>query len=336
MSMNALVQDFRPKEEPRVTSPLGPQIPAAIPIWLYLAAGFGCQLILLSGIGARTWTANDGRTLEADFLSANETEVTVRNSAGNDFTIPLERLSEVDKAWLKAKTEERKRPKRVTGPYADKITGDWAKAMWENRLAYRIYGKDLDANQKYPLVIFLHGRGGEGSDNEKHLGNVGKVWGTEDFYAKHPSIAVVPQCYDRGDGWGGKVAEDLIDLIEDMVENLPIDTSRIYITGYSMGAYGCWHLMGQEPDLFAAAIPVAGGGDPGDARKMKQVAIWAFHGDQDPTVPASQSRDMVEAVKRARGNIKYTEMPGEGHAISGKVFFDPDVREWLFAQKREQ
>ena len=94
-------------------------------------------------------------------------------------------------------------------------------------------------------------------------------------------------------------------------------------------------LLGMEPKLFAAGIPVAGGGSPANAGKFKNVAVWVFHGAKDKVVSVDQSRRMVEALKKARGNVKYTEDPEGNHGIGGKIYANPEVHEWMFEQKRE-
>jgi predicted peptidase len=101
-----------------------------------------------------------------------------------------------------------------------------------------------------------------------------------------------------------------------------------------MGGYGTWHFIGTRPDLFAAAIPVCGKGDPALVRKMINVHIWAFHGRHDRNVPVSGSRDMIEAFKRTGGNPKYTEFPNKAHNIWEEVISTPGLLDWLFAQQQ--
>ena len=127
----------------------------------------------------------------------------------------------------------------------------------------------------------------------------------------------------------------VIDLVKELTENLPIDCSRIYLTGYSMGGYGTWSLLAQQPKLFAAAIPVAGGGEPKQAARYKNIPVWAFHGEKDAVVSATASQQMVDALKQAGGNIRYTEFKGSGHLVSKQVYLDDSVHRWLFEQKRK-
>jgi len=123
-------------------------------------------------------------------------------------------------------------------------------------------------------------------------------------------------------------------LIEALCKEYPIDKGRIYLTGLSMGGYGTWDLISRRPELFAAAIPVCGGGDPAQAEKLAKLPIWAFHGDADPLVPVERPRDMIAAIKKAGGEPKYTEYKGVGHDAWTPTYRDSKVLDWLFEQKK--
>ena len=124
------------------------------------------------------------------------------------------------------------------------------------------------------------------------------------------------------------------ELLRDVMKNHPVDPDRVYVTGQSMGGYATWYSILANPDLFAAAIPICGGGDPESAKNIRSVAVWAFHGDNDKTVPPSGSRSMVEALKKLGAPVKYTEFPGVGHVCMPQAWATPGIMEWLFAQKR--
>jgi predicted peptidase len=125
-----------------------------------------------------------------------------------------------------------------------------------------------------------------------------------------------------------------LEAMDELVEKHPIDLDRIYVTGQSMGGAGTFGAISSRPDTFAAAIPVAGGWDPKDADKIKHIAIWAFHGDKDKTVPTDYSRVMVEAIRNAGGSPKYTEYEGVRHNSWSKAYASPETWNWLFMQKR--
>ncbi|AHM62778.1 peptidase-like protein [Flammeovirgaceae bacterium 311] len=184
----------------------------------------------------------------------------------------------------------------------------------------------------YPLLVNLPYGGYEGAEIAQIL--------SDDLYRKnYPSFVFIPYC-PPGSGWGGIPGYPDIDTlvfsaIQALDKEFPIDTSRRYVTGISRGGYGSWHFITTRPDMFAAAIPVCGAGDPQLAPAVADVAVWAFHGEEDRNVPVSGSRNMVEAMEKAGGDPRYTEFKGEGHNIWHLVRETPGLLDWLFAQERE-
>jgi predicted peptidase len=218
--------------------------------------------------------------------------------------------------------------------FSGKSTGTWEKLEF-NSLKLRFFGAPKQVAAKtYPLVIFLHGRGSGGNDNEKQLGAGAKSFTAKENFAKRPCFVLVPQCPDDKIGWLGTTQDDLIELIRTAAKSLPVDKTRIYLTGLSMGGFGTWFAIAREPALFAAALPVCGGGDPATAMAIRKVPIWAFHGAEDKVVPPSFSQKMVEALKKIDGSIKYTELPGVKHNAWDHVYANQEVHEWLFSQQQ--
>lgn len=190
----------------------------------------------------------------------------------------------------------------------------------------------FDSTKQYPLVVSLPYGGYEASAAQALSENVNRL--------KYPAYIMVPFCPD-GEGWGGVPNTPVIDqvvfeAIEALDHDENIDKNRRYITGVSRGAYGTWHFITARPDLFAAAIPVCGEGKPALASGIKEVAVWAFHGEKDRNVPVSGSRDMIDAMKGAGGTPLYTEYENEGHNIWNQVSNEPDLWPWLFSQKKEK
>ncbi len=298
--------------------------------------------VALSGLpaaSARTWTAADGRTLEAEFISATETHVTLRRSKdGRRFTMALDKISEADRDWVAAALAESSGPekKEATGIFEGRLNSEWEK-MEFGSLVFRFYGgKRLSAKKRYPIVIFLHGKGSGGSDNEKQLNGAAKRFANGDFYKENPSFILVPQCPDDSIGWRGEHLDDVIGLIESALEKLPSDEDRVYITGVSMGGFGTWSALAANPKLFAAAVPVCGGGNPSTARSIKKIAIWAHHGALDDVVPVESTRRMVTALEKSNGNIKYSEYPDIKHNAWEPAYGGDEVYQWLFKQRRGQ
>lgn len=193
---------------------------------------------------------------------------------------------------------------------------------------------NFDPQKKYPLVVGLpYNRGVEGCPPAQLL--------LEDIYRRqYPSFLFVPYC-PEGEGWGGIPNYPTIDtLVFESIRALQeefkeIDTKKIYVTGVSRGGYGSWHFIAAAPEMFAAAVPICGGEDAALAKNMVDVSVWAFHGEDDRNVPVKLSRDLIEAMKTAGADPKYTEFKGEGHNIWEKVKHTPGLWDWLFAQQRE-
>lgn len=293
---------------------------------------------LASAAESREWKTADGsKTIQAEYVSSRDGKVTIRRSDDHKiFTIALDTLSPADRDWVAKQLEtvaEESAKSDKNSTFAKLLTGEWQRTEGHG-LSYRIFGarKLRGADEKgYPLVIYLHGRDGDVMTPEQP--GEAKTFSQEENYRKRECVIIAPQC-PKGAAWDGKNAGAVVEIIGDLTKNLAIDKKRIYLTGYSMGAYGTFHLLGQEPRLFAAAVPVSGGGDPNRAESYKNVPVWVFHGAKDPTVNVDQSRKMVEALKKARSDVKYTEYDDGDHGIAGRVYADVKVHEWIFEQHR--
>lgn len=187
-----------------------------------------------------------------------------------------------------------------------------------------------ETEDQWPLLLFLHGAGERGDDLElvKVHGPPKLIAEGEDF----PFVVISPQC-PVGVWWS---IETLHALINEVVETYRIDTSRIYVTGLSMGGYGSWDLAYTYPDLFAAAVPICGGGEPEKAPLMKEIPTWVFHGAKDEAVPPQRSQEMVDALAEAGGNVRFTVYPEAGHVEAWvNAYGDPGLWEWLVKQRRD-
>lgn len=220
----------------------------------------------------------------------------------------------------------------------------------DKSLPYRFMQPEkIEPSTKYPLVIFLHGAGERGTDNEKQLVHGIPQFASKENRAKYPSFLIAPQCPVSTKwvdvDWSAdshttpknptEPARLTIALIESLVKTQPIDPKRIYLTGLSMGGYGTWDLLARRPDLFAAAVPICGGADEATAEKIKQIPVWAFHGAKDTVVKPARSRNMIAALEKAGGKPKYTEYPNEAHGSWNPAYKDVAMFAWLFAQKKE-
>lgn len=287
----------------------------------------------------RLWTSADGKSqFQGNLLEFSEKEVRIRRSADfNQFKLPLDKLSKADQDHVRGLLREQRRDAGLKeGVYAAKVTGQFVKGVSKQGLNYQLWGSPkLDATKRYPLVIWLHGSGQSGSDNESQLGGAPKVWVNEANLDSNPCFLLAPQCPSADIGWKEQVASNLLALIADLSDHLPIDETRLYLTGSSMGGFGTFNIAAKFPGVFAACVPLCGGGDVKNAEILKSTPFWVFHGDKDDMVPVERSRAIVEAVKKAGGELmNYTELAGEGHGITGVVYPREDLHTWLFKQKK--
>src|SRR5262249_6046448 len=134
----------------------------------------------------------------------------------------------------------------------------------------------------------------------------------------------------RADSSDGERAMRVLDVV---MKQYKVDPKRIYLTGLSMGGMGTWSLAVKHPDKWAAIVPICGRGDPKQAATIKHIPCWCFHGDADKAVPVTGSREMIDALKAAGGNPKYTEYPDVGHNSWDKAYGTPELYEWLLKQQ---
>lgn len=204
-----------------------------------------------------------------------------------------------------------------------------------------------ESKELFPLVIFLHGAGERGNDNEVQIKHISELFLDTRNRGKYPCYLIAPQC-PKKQFWADykrksegvvlsekptRPAQMVLELIEQAMKEFPIDPSRIYITGLSMGGYGTWDLIARYPKKFAAAVPICGGGSPKTASRIKDIPIWAFHGALDATVPPQESRKMIHAIQDAGGLPGYTEYPDIEHNSWVNAYKEPHLIHWLFKQK---
>ena len=215
-------------------------------------------------------------------------------------------------------------------------------------LNYRLLFPDYDTLRRYPLIIFLHGSGERGNDNEAQL-----KWGVMNFatdqaMAMHPAFVIAPQCPENQE-WSNfsenektrelqlratpsKPMTLVVELIHQFIKRFSVDTNRIYITGLSMGGYGTFDAIERYPHLFAAAVPVCGGGDVSKAASVAHIPIWIFHGSEDSGVNPLYALDMIGALSKAGSHAGLTYYPGVGHFAWLAAYSDPLLMDWLFRQ----
>jgi predicted peptidase len=199
--------------------------------------------------------------------------------------------------------------------------------------------KDYEAKseQRWPLLLFLHGAGERGTNLWKVAvhGPPKLVKDKPDF----PFIVVSPQC-PNGEQWSN---DTLLALLDEVILKYAPDTNRIYLTGLSMGGYGTWSLGTQYPERFAAIAPICGDGEPvrvmlaggKKVASLKSLGVWAFHGAKDPVVPLSESERMVETLKKAGcKDVQLTVYPEAQHDSWTESYNNPQLYEWFLKHRR--
>jgi predicted peptidase len=199
------------------------------------------------------------------------------------------------------------------------------------------------------LLVFLHGAGERGDDNQAQLANDALAFMEHAPQTENPTIVVYPQCpeglqwvksdwkkgsYSFAQTSVSKPMAAVLELLASLQKSYPVDPARILVTGLSMGGYGTWDIVARRPNLFAGALALCGGGDPSQAPAIRDLPIWAFHGDRDEAVPVLGSRKMIAALREAGGHPRYTEVAGHGHDIWTVAYRDPTVVRWLLSQRR--
>jgi predicted peptidase len=202
-------------------------------------------------------------------------------------------------------------------------------------LPYRLFVPvHTDKQVRYPLVLWLHGGMGRGRDNLRQIsgGNFlgSHVWTQQENQSQHPAFVLAPQCPEGEIRWEGQ-SNVVIKLLRYLERKFSIDTSRIYVTGQSLGGQGTWAIVAENPATFAAAVPLCGGFDPSKASLIAKTPVWAFHGDADQTVPVSATRTMVQALEKVGGAPRYTEYKGVGHDCWTRAFGEKELVGWVFS-----
>lgn len=196
-----------------------------------------------------------------------------------------------------------------------------------NYLLYRPRGFAARGRRRWPLMIFLHGRGESGRDLalvEKHgppkLIAAGRAF---------PGLVVSPQC--PADQWWNYLALDA--FVGAVMQRYPVDPARVYLTGLSMGGFATWALAAMRPQRYAAIAPICGGGDVRHAELLRNLPVWAFHGARDAVIPLRRSREMIDRIRAVGGKPRFTIYPDALHDAWTKPYGGTQLYDWLFSHR---
>lgn len=196
-------------------------------------------------------------------------------------------------------------------------------------LLYLPDGYREDTLKKWPLLMFLHGSGERGDDIEKV-----KTHGPPKLIAggkKFPFIVISPQATREQGGWQ---TSDLYALLKDIKQRYRVDADGVYLTGLSMGGFGTWNLATEHPEEFAAIVPICGGGDTAKAWKLRNTAVWCFHGAKDKNVPLALDQQMIDALRVYNPSAKFTIYPEAEHDSWTVTYNNDSLYQWLLSKKK--
>ena len=223
-------------------------------------------------------------------------------------------------------------------------------------LPYRLLlPENYDASKKYPLILFLHGAGERGNDNEAQLVHGSSLFLRDSIRKKYPAIIIFPQCPAKSfwsnvaiktnaageraftfqTGGTPTIAMELLQqLLFQTIKKYKVQRKQIYVGGLSMGGMGTFEIVNRNPKLFAAAFPVCGGADSSAANNLKKVNWWVFHGAKDNVVLPVYSERIVNALQQINAKVKFTLYPEADHNSWDSAFAEPGLIPWLFSNKK--
>jgi predicted peptidase len=225
----------------------------------------------------------------------------------------------------------------------------------KDTIHYRIlFPEAFDPQKKYPVVIFLHGRGESGSDNEKQLANGAKLFLKPEIRSQFPAIVIFPQCaadsywsnvkittdsagkrsfsFQTG-GKPTKAMSALLGMIDNFLEKPYADHNQVYVGGLSMGGMGTYELLRRKPKMFAAAFAICGGDTLANVNKYKHVPLWIFHGGKDNVVKPAYSIAIANQLKIVGKEVKFSYYPDDSHNSWDSALAEPQFLPWLFSHR---
>ncbi len=218
----------------------------------------------------------------------------------------------------------------AANPKASKQRASELNTQVRVQMNYLLYiPQDYEQQESWPLLLFLHGGGERGDDLE-----LVKMHGPPKLIAagkQFPFIVVSPQC--AKDRFWEPI--ELLALLDDLKRRYKVDPDRIYVTGLSMGGFGSWRLAAYAPNRLAAIAPICGGGEKHWCKLFPHLPVWAFHGAKDPGVPLARSQEMIDELKKRGGEPNLTIYPEAEHDSWTETYNNPQLYEWLLAQKRK-
>jgi len=238
--------------------------------------------------------------------------------------------------------------------HSEKRLKRYKKLIWKdqnnNTLNYRLLEPDnIQKDRKHPILFFLHGADGRGSNNEGQLKDAGSIsaFSKQNISSKYNSYILAPQVSNDKKWvdveWNtmehnmpkiSKTMNMAFKILDKVIDTNPIDINRVYVLGLSMGGFGVWDALQRRPHFFAAGVPICGGGDVSKSKIISHIPIWAWHGVKDDVIHVNRSRDMYQSLKKHNSNIKYSEIKNRGHDVWLDAWDSKELWDWIYRQNR--
>jgi predicted peptidase len=204
-------------------------------------------------------------------------------------------------------------------------------------MPYRVLvPRNYDHQKSYPLHIFLHGMDERGTDNEKQLSAIASKFQADSIRDNYPAFIIFPQCPSSLYWFDKPATHTLKGLIDSFIKSNQVDDQKISIGGFSMGAYGTFAMVAENPGFFQNAVAISGDGDENKASSMVTTGWQIFAGQKDDVVASSKSRRMADALREAGASVLFKIFPGADHGATWpKAFAEPDFFSLLFSAKKE-
>ncbi len=225
-------------------------------------------------------------------------------------------------------------------------------------MQYRIlFPEAYNDRERYPIVLFMHGAGERGHDNEKQLTHGGALFLKPENRKEYPAIVVFPQCpaekywvninirrklfagedldFEEVRSTPTKEMRLVMQLFDRIVREESVDHDRLYLMGLSMGGFATFEILTRWPGKFTAAVAICGGGNPNLAQRYSPfVSLWITHGSLDDVVPVKYSRRVYLALQSYGADVRYTEFPDANHNAWDPTFEMPELLPWLFSKSK--
>jgi|GEM_PF-196565 len=214
-------------------------------------------------------------------------------------------------------------------------------------MVYRLLSPaNENPDKKYPLLVYLHGSGSNGNDNETQVNHLYHSFKDSSIRVHFPCYLLVPQCAEK-DVWVSfpdfpqslriddhpTISAALaLKTIENIYRQNNIDSSRIYLTGFSAGGEGTLDFISRKPKTFACGVALAGRADTAETGNLLHTPIWLFHGGRDDLNQVEYAEMEYLKLKSEGGNVQLTVFPELAHDCR-RAYSNPKLWNWMFEQK---